>query len=137
MANKFSIENHVWQSIVKHVNASLPNEACGLIGGKDSLGKIALPIPNMLNSPTEYRMQPEKQLEGFLLLEELIYDLLVIYHSHPNGPPHPSPKDISSHFYPDISSLILFQNQTGWLGRLYSMHSNFFTEIPIEIIKNS
>ena len=69
MADKFFVQNNVWQAMVRHVNACLPNEACGLIGGTDSIGIIALPVPNVLNSPTKFRMHPEKQLEGFLILD--------------------------------------------------------------------
>ena len=67
------------------------------------------------------------------LIEEFGLELLVIYHSHPNGTAHPSPSDISQFFYPGVYSLILFTQLDSWSGRLYQIYDETYTEIPLAI----
>ncbi len=84
----------VWAAMFEHVLACLPEEACGLLGGKGERANLAIPVENQLRSPTRFRMAPVAQLEAMLRLEQLGLDLVAIFHSHPNGPPTPSHTDL-------------------------------------------
>ena len=56
-----------------HVSKCLPNEGCGLIIGRivgqEYQAQEVIPITNILNSPSRYRMDPEEQLRAFEYLE--------------------------------------------------------------------
>ena len=84
--------------------------ACGLLAGTalDGVGqvKIAIPVSNALHSPVRFRMAAEEQLAAFLHIEELGFELLAIYHSHPHGPASPSSTDLAEAFYPEALTLI-------------------------------
>ena len=46
-------------------------------------------------------------LAAFLAMETQDEELLAIYHSHPQGPAHPSPTDIAQAYYPDVVQIIV------------------------------
>ena len=112
--------------ITAHASACLPEEACGLIGGTADRAVIALPITNELHSPVRFRMDPLEQLQAFLQFESEGLDLLAIYHSHPNGPPHPSPTDIAEFLYPGALYLILSPGPSGWQVREFEIQDGTF-----------
>ena len=115
----------------RDVNARLPFEACGLVGGKQQRVLDIFPIANALHSPVRFRMEPAEQVRVVLDLEGRGWDMLAIYHSHPNGPDHPSPTDLMEAAYPEAANLI-WTFQTGeWLCRGFLISKNHFTEIPI------
>ena len=102
--------------ILAHLRANLPEEACGLLGGrmlKDAEAdtvvartEIMLPIENALHSPVRFLMDPAAQLKSFYLLEERGLELVGIFHSHPTGPARPSPTDVAEFAYPGTLTLI-------------------------------
>ena len=93
--------------IIQLAKDSTPREICGLIAGKDNLSEKVFPITNIENSPTSFRMAPKEQLEALLDIEKNNLDLLAIFHSHPNGPHHPSPTDILKSNYPNKPNIII------------------------------
>lgn len=103
------IEIHltVYQVMLAHLQSAYPQEACGLLAGKD--GRIAhiYMIENILHSPTAYEMDPRQQLEAMLHAEKQGLELLAAYHSHPSGPGIPSATDIAQAYYPDMLQLII------------------------------
>lgn len=96
------------------VQSNLPEEACGLLGGLSDEVRLMVGIENELHSPVRYRMLAEDQLRGFGLLEAEGLNLVAIFHSHPSGPPVPSPRDISEAYYPDALTLIWSPGENAW-----------------------
>jgi proteasome lid subunit RPN8/RPN11 len=96
-----------------------PEEACGLLAGRDGMVEAALPVENMLHSATRFRMEPQQQLAALTLLDERGWDLCAIYHSHPRGPDHPSPTDIAEAYYPQAAHVIWFMEGERWEWRAY------------------
>jgi len=111
---RITIPHSILAGMRNHVEISLPNEACGLLGGKDGNVNIHIPVRNMVQSPIEFRMDPEEQLRGLMLLDEQNVDLLAIYHSHPTGAANPSLTDLRSHLYPEAACIILARKTPGW-----------------------
>jgi proteasome lid subunit RPN8/RPN11 len=70
------------------------------------------PVDNILQSPTAYEMEPNQQVQAMLDLEAAGWKLLAIYHSHPQGPEHPSATDIALAFYPDVVTIIISLQET-------------------------
>jgi proteasome lid subunit RPN8/RPN11 len=126
----------LWKQMREDVEARLPQEACGLIGGLQHRALQVYPVENALHSPVRYRMEPEEQIRSFLGLEKLGWDLLAIYHSHPAGPDHPSPSDLAEAAYPESIYLIWFPHAGEWACRGFLIQDGQFTEIPIYLVEN-
>jgi proteasome lid subunit RPN8/RPN11 len=119
------------------VSERAPEEACGLIAGRDNTAWEVIPVTNALHSPVRYRMDPQEQLEAFNRIEELGLEILAIYHSHPAGPTHPSLTDIAEAFYPDTVYIIWFRSGQGWNCRGFRISEEEVEEVPIYIAADS
>ncbi len=107
------------EEMLAHIIRCLPEEACGLLGGRreepaalftDAAPYTAvavLPVVNELHSPVRFRMDPADQLKAFYWLEEHDQELAAIFHSHPQGPEHPSATDLAEFAYPGVLMLIV------------------------------
>jgi proteasome lid subunit RPN8/RPN11 len=94
--------------ILAHTRAEAPNEACGLLAGRDKYVTHVLPAINVAENPlVGYLMDPEDQLRHFQMIEKQGLDLLGIYHSHPVSPAYPSPTDLSMAYYPEAVYAII------------------------------
>ncbi len=111
-----TIREGQYSRILTHVRQSLPMEACGLLAGKDEIVEKLYLISNKLKSPTRFLMDPLEMLQSFQEMEADGNDLLAMFHSHPQGPDHPSESDIAEFNYPGILSLIIYP-----AGELFSM----------------
>jgi len=96
---------HISQ-ITLHIENCLPEEACGLVGGIGGESRLVIPVENELHSPVRFRMAPLAQLKAFDQIEAQGWELLAIFHSHPQGPSGPSPTDIAEFFYPGTAMVI-------------------------------
>jgi proteasome lid subunit RPN8/RPN11 len=96
-----------WQTMLDHVLACMPEEACGIVAGRQGIVAQVRPIENAAHSPFRFRMEPRGQVEALLDLEAQGLELLAIYHSHPATPAYPSPTDIARAFYPDVVYMLV------------------------------
>jgi proteasome lid subunit RPN8/RPN11 len=119
------------RSMKSHVVKSLPEEACGMIGGKKNRGRLVFPVANRLHSPTRFEMDPLEQLVGMEKIEQLGLDMLAFYHSHPNGMNQPSQSDIRAFSYPGVKYLIWFPGKQGWQVKGYEILDAGFAELPL------
>ena len=76
-----------------HVASVYPEEACGLMAGKDGVITAVIPIANMFRSVHRYYMEPQALWAGLMQMEAQKLEWLGIYHSHPQGPATPSSID--------------------------------------------
>lgn len=102
------------QAMLDHVLAALPEEACGLLGGRDGAVRRVIPVANAARSATRFRMQPEQQVRAMLALEAEGLEMTGIFHSHPEGPPGPSATDLAEAAYPQAAYLIWSPGPQGW-----------------------
>jgi proteasome lid subunit RPN8/RPN11 len=132
--NQLIIPELLWLQICSHADEKLPEEACGLLAGKDQRVQEVIPIPNILHSPVRYRMDPTDQLRAFQRIEDGGLDLAGIFHSHPLGPDCPSDTDIAEAYYPESVYVILFPYvTTGWKARGFIINALAVNEIPLII----
>ena len=115
----------------RHVEAELPNEACGLVAGQDGVVTDVFPCTNALGSPRRFELDPEEMLEIFKRLRADDHLLLAIYHSHPNGPAEPSPTDLAEAHYPTVASVLWSFGPGGWQCRGFSIEGGASQEIPL------
>src|SRR5262249_15019936 len=92
---------------VGHAITDYPNEACGIIAGKDGVATKNFPTRNgepirdaegklieHRASPFRYYIHPEDQFRVNREIEDNDWEYLVIYHSHVASPAFPSPTDV-------------------------------------------
>jgi [CysO sulfur-carrier protein]-S-L-cysteine hydrolase len=134
MSDKLMLSLKQWQQMLQHINTCLPEEACGLIGGKEEQAILVIPIENEFHSPVRFRMRPEEQLKAFLAFEQNGLDLIGIYHSHPTGPDFPSEIDCSEFAYPGTAYLIWSLRDVEWKVCGYQMDAEQIIKIPVIVL---
>lgn len=93
-------------ALVAEAVAAAPREACGLLVGRGHVVQRIVPARNVDQSPTRYTIDPA---DHFAALRAARRDGLAVigaYHSHPAGPPVPSPAD-RAEAAPDFLYLIV------------------------------
>jgi proteasome lid subunit RPN8/RPN11 len=94
-------------AIIAQAKSEFPNEACGLVAGKDAVAARIYPMSNVERSPVFYRVDPKEQLRIMNECEEEGLELVAIYHSHTRSPAYPSSTDVSLAYYPEAAYLIV------------------------------
>lgn len=122
-----------WEAMARHVAEEAPYEACGLVAGKDGLSTHVYPIPNEVRSPWRYRMEPRAQLAAFDDMDAHGWDLLAIYHSHPQGRPYPSAIDVAEAAYP-VVYLIWAPVGNIWVCRGYLLEGGHIRLVPVRLL---
>lgn len=100
----------LYEEMLAHLQACYPEEGCGLVAGADGWSRRIYPVENRLHSPVAYEMEPLAQIRAMLALEDKGWELVAIFHSHPNGPLYPSPSDVAQAYYPDAIQIIVSLN---------------------------
>ena len=100
-----------YREIISHSVNALPNEACGLLGGRIEDGikhveKVYL-LTNLDDSPEHFTMDPREQFAAVKDMRSNGWELLGNFHSHPATPARPSEEDKRLAFDPGASYLIL------------------------------
>jgi proteasome lid subunit RPN8/RPN11 len=107
------ITQNDWEAVLAHLKSVYPAEGCGLLAGKNGRVHHIYPVDNALASPQAFEMVPEQLVKAMIDIEEQGFSLLGIYHSHPQGPPFPSPTDIAQANYPEtVQVIVSLQDQT-------------------------
>lgn len=101
------LDGVLFKEIVEHGLRGFPNEACGLLAGRDGQAVRFYPMRNADASPVTYRLDPREQLHVFDELEREGLQLFGIVHSHTHSEPYPSETDRRQAFYPESLYLIL------------------------------
>lgn len=134
MMEKLILSRELWQAMRRHVARCMPLEACGLLGGRDGQVEIRIGIRNADRSPVHFRMEPRAQWRAFQRIEAAGLEIIGIYHSHPNGPDHPSRTDIAEAMYP-AAQVIWFANNGKWQARVFSIRGGAIIEITLQVNK--
>ncbi len=119
--------------IITHARNQVPLECCGILAGVGESVSEVFEIENELRSPVRFRMNPAGQWAAM----QAIFperEMTAIYHSHPDGPPHPSPTDLAEHSYPESAVVILSRNASGaWNLHAYEIMDGQAHAIPVMI----
>lgn len=107
-----------------HMQACLPEEGCGLLAGNGNIIRKFVSITNELHLPTRFRMAPAEQVRALIEFEQNDLELVAITHSHPLGPPLPSPTDLAEITYPEAAALIWHQTQGDWQVRAFRIYQD-------------
>ena len=81
--------------MVAHAREDLPNECCGMIGGRDGEATSVVRVENAAASPLRYEMDPQGQFDALKEIEGGGDELIGIYHSHTRSAAYPSQTDVN------------------------------------------
>ena len=101
------LDRVTFDDMVEHGLAAFPNEACGLLAGKESRPVKFFPMTNQDASPVSYRLDPKEQLRVFDDIEDEGWDLVAIFHTHTHSEAYPSETDLRQAFYPEAVYLVM------------------------------
>ena len=103
------------QAIRAHEEFSLPQECCGLLAGITDIVRFVYPLTNANPSPTSFTIEPGEHFHSWRHATANGWDLIGAFHSHPNGPSHPSKTDLALANEPDWVYLIIAGGEiSGW-----------------------
>jgi [CysO sulfur-carrier protein]-S-L-cysteine hydrolase len=95
-------------SILDHVKAESPDEACGILAGHEGqVFKVYAGNNAEQDKDTRYSIDPAQQLEIMQDMAANDWEMMAIYHSHPNSPAYPSETDVKLAYFPDAVYLIV------------------------------
>jgi proteasome lid subunit RPN8/RPN11 len=131
--------------MVAHAVADLPNEACGIILGKDGVATELRRARNAEASPFRYSIDPLDLLNAEREADKNGWDVLVIYHSHVASDAYPSPTDVRLSqwpgsdppidLYPDAYYvLVSLKDRDNPSVRAYTIHAGAVEEVSLEAI---
>lgn len=102
-AGVLALPRAVLAAMLAHVAAGYPNEACGVLAG-DSAGTVAqhFAATNASETPRTFSEIGAKELLAIWNeIDAHDWTMLAYYHSHPETPAYPSPRDVLwSHNWP-------------------------------------
>ncbi len=123
-----------WAQMEEDIRAKAPEEACGILAGEGNLSRLVIPVTNILHSQFRFRMEPKEQLNAFILAEQKGWEVLAIYHSHPQGIDRPSITDLEEVTFLGVIYLIWYMHNEKWECRGFLINSpTNFTQVPVII----
>ena len=130
------------QTIIEHCRAGLPNEACGMLGGRDGRVVEVYPMKNAKPGPDYYEMEPEEQFRVMKDIRDRGLELIALFHSHPYGQAYPSAVDVSQAYwpgtdlpnYPDAVYIIVsFMDRANPVARGFTIEQGTVNEVPLTV----
>lgn len=133
--NVLKISRAVANQLLHLAQISPNSEICGLVGGSTGHARHAYPIANIAASPADrFQLEPKSQIDAMRHMRERGEELVAIYHSHPNGPAHPSAVDIREASYPETVYLIVSLDTKGVLDmRGFRLAQGAAVEVELEL----
>ncbi len=82
------------EEMVAHARRDHPDEACGVIAGRDGRATRVIPMQNAERSPTGFTFDSAEWLKVYRDIDDADEEFLVVYHSHTMTEAYPSRTDI-------------------------------------------
>ena len=102
-----SIPQYIIKAIIEQAQNELPNEACGLLTGKERKVEKRYALTNVDHSPEHFSFSPAEQFQVVRSARQEGLEIIANYHSHPETPARPSEEDIRLAYDPNIFYLIV------------------------------
>lgn len=93
--------------LIEHVKEVSPNEACGILAGRQGKIEKVYPMANADRSAETFFMEPKEQLKVMKEIRNSRLEMVGIYHSHLETQAYPSAHDVELAYYPDASYVIV------------------------------
>ncbi|MEE9499831.1 MAG: M67 family metallopeptidase [Candidatus Omnitrophota bacterium] len=101
------ITNAERNAIIAHAKREAPNEACGILAGKNEKIEKIYQMTNTDKSSATFFMDPKEQLKVMKEIRNRGLEMVGIYHSHTQTDAYPSAHDVELAYYPQVSYVIV------------------------------
>lgn len=119
--------------VLAHARRDHPDEACGVITGKDGAAVRVVEMANAERSPTFYRFDSIEQLRVWRAMDDADEVPYVIYHSHTATEARPSRTDVSLASEPDAHYLLVSTRAETDEVRSFRIVDGVVTEEPVTL----
>jgi [CysO sulfur-carrier protein]-S-L-cysteine hydrolase len=134
------LPRQLYQSMLQHAQAEMPNECCGLLAGIIGTNVLRAakwyPLVNDAASPIEYRSEPRGMFQAIKDMRGPGHEIVAICHSHPTGAPIPSRTDLARNYSPDVVNLIIGLDGPEPIVRAWWLSEDAFEEASWEIVED-
>jgi proteasome lid subunit RPN8/RPN11 len=135
------IDQETYDAIVAHAKRDHPDEACGVVAGREGSDRPErfIPMVNAASSPTFYEFDPTDLLKLYREMDAREEEPVVVYHSHTATEAYPSRTDIGLAMEPNahyvLVSTRVHGNSDGPVEfRSYSIVDGVVTEEQISVV---
>ena len=131
------------QVVVDHCLAAVPNEACGMLGGKDGSVEKAYCMKNAKPGTDYYEMDPDEQFRVMKDIRDSGLKLIGLFHSHPHSQAYPSSVDVNQAYwpgtqlpnYPDaVYVIVTLMDRAKPVARGFSIDEGKVTEVKLNVM---
>ncbi|OGW37321.1 MAG: hypothetical protein A2010_15365 [Nitrospirae bacterium GWD2_57_9] len=138
-----NIKRSDFEVILAHCRSGLPNEACGMLGGRNGSVEKVYPMRNAKPGPDYYEMDAEEQFRVMKDIRESGFELIGLFHSHPTGQAYPSSVDIAQAYwpgtelpnYPDaVYMIVSLMDRARPVARGFSIEEGRVQEVKLSVI---
>ena len=112
-ATGLQVPQEMADAILAQARAEYPNEACGVIIGRNGIAERLKPMFNAAASPTFYEFDPKDLLALYREVDDNDEEIIVIYHSHTATEAYPSRTDIAYAAEPFAHYVLISTRETG------------------------
>jgi [CysO sulfur-carrier protein]-S-L-cysteine hydrolase len=127
-------------ALVGHAYDGLPNEACGLLGGRPGVGPapdgradVFYPCRNVAESSRVYTVDPKDHLRADRDAEDRGLEIIGVVHSHTHTEAYPSPTDVAQAPDPSWHYVIVSLKREAPVVRSYRIVDGEIAEEPITV----
>jgi len=120
--------------IIAQSRKEFPNEACGILAGKDGKVEKVYEMSNVDTSPSTFFMEAKEQLKVMKEIRNSGIQMIGIYHSHVASQAYPSAHDVKLAFYPEVSyAIISFKDKKNPVIKAFKIQEENIREEEVRI----
>lgn len=121
--------------MVAHAREDLPNECCGMIGGRDGEATSVVRVENAAASPLRYEMDPQGQFDALKAIEDAGEELIGIYHSHTRSAAYPSQTDVNEAvMWPEqVYVIVSLEDEEAPDVKAYDLANKKITDVDLDV----
>jgi [CysO sulfur-carrier protein]-S-L-cysteine hydrolase len=123
----------VYLRMVGHCFDGLPEEACGLLGGRPATGKasVCYPTKNAAASSKLYTVDPLDHLRADRDADSRGLEIIGVFHSHTHTDAYPSPTDVAQAPDPTWHYVLVSLRDEAPVVRSYTIVDGNIAEEPV------
>ena len=131
---KLEIPDNIFEQMLQQATDESPIEACGILAGRDGQVEKLYKMTNADNSSDHFMMTPKEQFKVIKDIRAEGFEMLAIYHSHPETPPRPSVEDIRLALTPGVIYVIVsLQNANAPVAKGFLIDDGDVIEVSVKI----
>lgn len=129
------ISQQLIEEMIAHAREDLPNECCGMIGGRDGEATRVVRVENAAASPLRYEMDPQGQYDALKAIEDAGEELLAIYHSHTRSAAYPSQTDVNeARMWPEqVYVIVSLENEEAPDVKAYDLADLKIADVDLDV----